>query len=187
MEGSNQGRGVPFVGAPTMFDQDTQQYNSVRGGSAFQETGDPWIVNYLTASASEGPWHPPVIPLTTSQVGGRSPSSGDFQTLSFQGYRNSRIPSECDTIPDSGYGGSRPPYSIDTTSNFEEDHNPEAQVTAHRIETLQLGSDVSNPAHLMALAQPSRSAGAKTASVGIDSPNYCQDCNAWFRTKSELK
>lgn len=149
-----------------------QEYHPLRGGSTFQqEPGTPWIVNFLTTS--EDPWQPSNI----------IPSGGLQNVPSFHDYRSNPNPSDCDTIPDSGYGSNRPPHSIETTSVFEEDRSPETQVATRRIESMHLGPDLSIQS---AIAQPRRPASVRTAPVGIEHQHCCPDCKDWFRTKSEL-
>ncbi|CAM1500687.1 Fc.00g098490.m01.CDS01 [Cosmosporella sp. VM-42] len=194
MDGSNSGRPRHFAGNSAMFGSDRQQYNSMGSTSAPQGAGNtsppiPWnLVNFY--SSSEGPWHPGnIIPTMPTDTQGRKiPESVGFpaNAPSFHGYRNRHLPSECDTLPeDSGYGGSGAPYSIENTSVYEEDRNPETQVTAHRIESLHLHADTSSEAQLSTWSQPHRPTSVATAPASGDHRHYCQDCSRWFRTKSE--
>ena len=126
-----------------------------------------------------------------SQNGRKMPETAGFQANgpAFHGYRNRRIPSESDTLPeDSGYAGSGAPYSIETTSVYEEDRNPETQVTTHRIESLHLHADSSSEAQLPNWAQPCRPTSVATAPAATgEHRHYCQECVSWFRTRSKYK
>lgn len=192
MDASNSGQSRRFAGATAAFDPDQRHYGFSKGSSTAQDTGDtpiPWNIMQFY-NQNQDPWHPPNIIMPDSQVSRKLPGSVGFQSSgpSFQGFRSNHLPSECDTLPeDSGYGGSRPPYSIENTSVYEEDRNPEAQITAHRIEALQLHPDTSNETQLQQWAQPRRPTNI-TATAGTgDNRNHCPECNNWFRTKSEYK
>ena len=194
MENTNTGRPNRFVGAPTIFGSERRQFSSNKGTSVPQDTGDvpmPWnLLNFY--SQDQDPWHPPnIIPVLATDCQIRKlPGSVGFQAdaPSFQGFRSSHLPSECDTLPeDSGYGGSRPPYSIENTSVYEEDRNPEAQIATHRIETLHLQPDASHEAQLQNWSQPRRPTSMAVAPASGDNRYHCQECNSWHRTRSEHK
>lgn len=194
MDNSSTGQSRRFAGAPTTLDTDRRQYNFAKGPSPIQDAGDtpiPWnIMNFY--NQNQDPWHPPgiITPLPTeSQICRKLPGSSGFQPNdpSFRGFRNNHLPSECDTLPDSGYGGSRPTYSIDNTSVYEEDRSPEARLATHRIESLQIQADSSNEAQHQLWPQPRRPTSIATASGNGDKQHYCSDCSSWLRTKSEFK
>ncbi|KAK7415372.1 hypothetical protein QQX98_005911 [Neonectria punicea] len=150
----------------------------------------PWNLTRFYNMSEDGPWVPQGIVASIppdSQSGQHLSGSVNFQsTAAFQNYRSTALQSECDTTnDDSGYGGSGAgaPYSIENTSVYEDDQNPEAHNAAHLFEAFHLGVHPPPPTW----AQPRPTPSVTTAPTNGDLKHYCAKCETWLRTRSELK
>ncbi|KAI1762015.1 hypothetical protein GGR53DRAFT_521933 [Hypoxylon sp. FL1150] len=151
---------------------------------------------------NDGPWEPPNL-----QGDGRTPSVLNFRNgqpwLNSQ-YRESIVPSECDTVPpgvlpsDSGYGSYGAKHSVTNGSVCDEslDRNPETQSLVGHISELNFRSfnqDIMSKGGASPLGswhqpQPQPS----LLSAADRQGNYagyhvCKTCNKSLKTKSEFK
>ncbi|RFU72917.1 c2h2 type zinc finger domain-containing [Trichoderma arundinaceum] len=138
-------------------------------------------------SAEDGPWIPlSVIQPADTLSSKPRPSAPVYNGGSgaFQDYRSTGLPSECDTAPeDSGYGGSRPTYSIVESVASINDNDRctetgylETQTTEQLIGDLNLSSTT-----------PIFKASEMTNQQDHDAKYRCDQCDAFVKTKSELR
>ncbi|KAH7011647.1 hypothetical protein EDB80DRAFT_397528 [Ilyonectria destructans] len=172
-----------------------QQYVPTRTASAQQSSVKapfPWNLTRFY-DLDDSPWTPQGLISgisTNTQQGQHVAGSGGFPgaTAAFQNYRSRPLPSDCDTTnEDSGYGGSGAPYSIEATSVYDDDQNPETQNAAQLIESFHLDvSPTSNAPQFPQWSHPRPTQSVVTAPASEDCKHYCSSCNTWLKTRSEL-
>ncbi|KPM36457.1 hypothetical protein AK830_g10103 [Neonectria ditissima] len=185
MEASNSGSGHRS-GAESLGP--SHQYAQSRPSPSEQPSAKPpypWNLTRFYNMSEDSPWVPQgivaSIPSDTQSGQYLSAPVNSQPPAAFQGYRNSRpLQSECDTAnDDSGYGGSGAPYSIENTSVYDDDQNPEAQNAQQLFEAFHLG--------VTPWAPPPPTPSVTTAPTSGEHKHYCTQCETWLRTKSELK
>lgn len=140
----------------------------------------PWnIYNFYAAPAKSDPWIP--TGLIQSPVPHDQPSNPFNFTRqripqnqnNYLEYGNAASPSDCTTVPgDSGYGGSRPTYSIASASAHGDDAVLDSQV-----------------GHVMGECHTGAGAASFVPRSYAQSVKRfrCEDCNAWLKSQGELK
>ncbi|CAJ2502871.1 Uu.00g102650.m01.CDS01 [Anthostomella pinea] len=167
---------------------------SSRGGAAVETPLSLWY------ERNDGPWIPQG--LTSGQDDPRAQSMASnmrANSLAFPGqYRESFVPSECDTatgvIPsDSGYGSYNPRHSVANGSVCEEsfDRNPETQRLIGGMGDLNfqafgpemLQKNGMNPGHTWGQPQGP----IRDRHIHVEPAFLCETCGKPLRTNSELK
>lgn len=138
-------------------------------------------------SGSDDPWFPAgVIQPTETQNSSQSrPSIPAFDGVvyNFRGYRSAPLASDCETaLGDSGYGSSRPTYSIieSVSSIHENDACADAEFLDATAEQLigEMNLNVSAP-----IAKTPETVFSQASPLKF----RCTRCNAMVKTKSELR
>ncbi|KAI4867329.1 hypothetical protein F4820DRAFT_457023 [Hypoxylon rubiginosum] len=157
---------------------------------------------------NDGPWEPPGLISPQSDI--RNPSilgsfRGSQHMFSNSQYRESVVPSECDTVPpgvlpsDSGYGGSYgAKHSVTNGSVCDDslDRNPETQSLVGHISELNFRTynqdmmskgGASSTASWHQSQPPAPPSSTANHQVSYEGSQVCDICNKVLKTKSEYK
>ncbi|XXH03550.1 hypothetical protein Hte_009955 [Hypoxylon texense] len=153
---------------------------------------------------NDGPWEPPNLISPQSDI--RNPSIlGSFRSNQHFQYRESIVPSECDTVPpgvlpsDSGYGGSYgAKHSVTNGSVCDEslDRSPETQSLVGHISDLNFRSfnhdmmskgGASSTTSWHQSQPPPPPSSTANHQVTYEGSQICEICNKVLKTKSEFK
>jgi hypothetical protein len=142
---------------------------------------EPYIF-YQFYSASDDPWFPAgVIQPALTQPRSSAPTYTNG-SRGFHDFRSPALPSECDTAPeDSGYGGSRPTYSIveSVASVNENDRCTDTGFLETQTAEQLIGIGDLNITSATPIYKAPEATNAKL--------HHCDLCGANVKTKSELK
>ncbi|KND89604.1 Sex-determining transformer protein 1 [Tolypocladium ophioglossoides CBS 100239] len=132
----------------------------------------PWnIYNFYAAPAKNDPWIPPgvITPAPNDQPGHHAHLARQHVQNNFLDYRSTASPSDCATLTgDSGYGSSRPTYSIASASAHGDDAALDSQM-GHVMGECQIDAE--------AAFEPRQH----------QNKYRCEDCNALLKSQGELK
>ncbi|KAM0246268.1 hypothetical protein ACHAQJ_010287 [Trichoderma viride] len=149
---------------------------------------EPYIF-YQFYSASDDPWFPASViqPAQTLTQPRSSTSAYNHGSRGFHDFRSPALPSECDTAPeDSGYGGSRPTYSIveSVASVNENDRCAEAGFLETQTAEQLIGIGDLN---ITSAAPMYKAPGMASHQATNAKLHRCEQCGVNLKTKSELK